>query len=363
MKKRLDTLTGARFTAIMVIVFSHFEFLSSGSFGDIYLKYIHNPTMGVDFFFMLSGFGMMMSSYNKDPDGKMRIGGIRELINYAVKHVRTIYPVYFLMLLVGIPYDIVASVTEYGKTCLYAVVVSLVRFLSCATLLQSATGFSGFSHGLNGVGWFLSTLFCIYLVSPIIMKMLKRVVGSNNNIALVILSFSIVCSCALAILFDAVEQNTRFDDLCYGSPYRRVFYVICGMLIAQIYRNTKYRFVCSEYFTLLLAMGWFFFRNSTVERVGMFVYAIDMVICASVLYVLAIGKGKISKFFETKRMVYLGKISVWIFITHYLIRLYVDLGIRLFEVRNTVISIIEVIVILGMTIRISILLDRQCGKV
>jgi peptidoglycan/LPS O-acetylase OafA/YrhL len=46
---------------IFVIVISHLEFLNNYSIGNVYQQYFHNPTLAVDFFFMLSGFGMMYS--------------------------------------------------------------------------------------------------------------------------------------------------------------------------------------------------------------------------------------------------------------------------------------------------------------
>ena len=104
-RQHIDSLTGARFFAIMIIVFSHFEFLRQyGQFGEVYWRYFHNATMGVDFFFMLSGFGMMLSSIRRDPYGLLPIGGIPGLINYGKRHIRKIYPVYVVFLLIGIPY-------------------------------------------------------------------------------------------------------------------------------------------------------------------------------------------------------------------------------------------------------------------
>lgn len=73
---RINTLTGARFAAIMLIVINHFEFLQQyGKLGELYQRYFHSATIGVDFFFMLSGFGMMLSSTNRDPNGTEFIGG------------------------------------------------------------------------------------------------------------------------------------------------------------------------------------------------------------------------------------------------------------------------------------------------
>lgn len=42
---RINTLTGARFAAIMLIVINHFEFLQQyGKLGELYQRYFHSAT-------------------------------------------------------------------------------------------------------------------------------------------------------------------------------------------------------------------------------------------------------------------------------------------------------------------------------
>lgn len=59
--KRVQSLEGLRGIMIFLIVLSHMEFLRRCSFGGTYDLYWHNPTLAVDYFFLLSGFGMMYS--------------------------------------------------------------------------------------------------------------------------------------------------------------------------------------------------------------------------------------------------------------------------------------------------------------
>ena len=228
--RKIDSLTGARFFAIIIIVFSHFEFFEKyGEFGKFYSSYLHNPTMGVDFFFMLSGFGMMYSSLFKDPNGNNPIGGVKGIINFGKKHIRKIYKFYVFSLLLGIPYYCLTC----GDSIVIGILKSAVYFTFDLTLLQSATGIMAFSHSLNGVCWFLSSLFCIYLFSPLILKFLKKHIKSIKS-ALTGILVSIVISFILLVIFKWIEERTIFDIISYVSPFRRVFYVIPGMLLAQI---------------------------------------------------------------------------------------------------------------------------------
>lgn len=357
-KTHINALTGARFFAIMVIVCSHFEFLYQYNIGNIYSLFFHNATMGVDFFFMLSGFGIMLSNIQKK--SKSKTNNIKSLLDFSWAHVSEIYPLYIITLLIGIPYYMLISIIEEGKSFFHTVIFSVVKFAACLTLLQSSTGMMCFSHSLNAVCWFLSTLFCIHLVSPIVMKYLKRIVRNMRTavIAIVIIIFSSYVS---AILFERIDKRTIFDALCYVSPYRRIFYVICGMIIAQMYTFHQ-KFMKSavlEYISIGSAMVWFFTRNSVSEHIGAFIYIVDMILCACVLYTLSFEKGKISRILASKTMVYLGNISIYIFITHYLIRMYVDFFVRQLSLESLTSAFVEIIVILGFTFLVSFILDRH----
>ena len=61
-------VNGWTFFAMLLIVTSHLEFLSRTEMGEFYDRFLHNPTLGVDYFFLLSGFGMMISDLQKDKD-------------------------------------------------------------------------------------------------------------------------------------------------------------------------------------------------------------------------------------------------------------------------------------------------------
>ena len=63
--KRIPQLEGLRFIMCLVIILSHLEFLANANdFGPIYRTYLHNPYLAVDFFFMISGFGMYLAPLN-----------------------------------------------------------------------------------------------------------------------------------------------------------------------------------------------------------------------------------------------------------------------------------------------------------
>lgn len=87
-----------------------------------------------------------------------------------------------------------------------------------------------------------------------------------------------------------------------------------------------------------------------------------MIVVACDLYAIAIRRGKISHLFETKPMIYLGNISMYIFITHYLIRMYVDFIVRMTGIGSLSVAICEVVIILLLTFVASSWLNKRNGK-
>lgn len=107
---KIDALTGFRFMAIMVIIISHLEFIGEyEKIGLFYKTYIHNATLGVDYFFMLSGFGMMLS-YQKKSNSPM-INGVKDCIMFAKKHVKK--NLYFIFDFNG-KYNSILYIYEYN---------------------------------------------------------------------------------------------------------------------------------------------------------------------------------------------------------------------------------------------------------
>lgn len=366
---QIDSLTGARFPAIMIIVFAHFEFLYQyGTFGEIFARYFRNGVPGADYFFALSGFGMMLSSMRKDPAGDQPVGGVRGSFRFAVNHIKKTYPLYVMLLLCALPHTFLSQYLKYGKTLLQALVHCLLYFSLDLTLLQSALGRSQFSHAIVPTFWFLSTLFCIYFMSPAIMRFLKRRVKTVGA-ALLGIAVCIVLACLLDALAMWIRERTIFDDFSHTSPYRRVFFVIPGMLLAQIYtrvldtpEDAQPRILAGgalEYVFIISTMVWFFLRNSLQETLGSTIFIVDMILAGGDLFALALGRGAFSRFFADRRMVYLGTISQYIYLSHYPVRMYLDAAVQALKLKSLAVGITEAVLMLALTFAISALLYRH----
>ena len=344
---RIQSLEGLRVIMLAIIVLSHFEFLENYTGGDIYMKFFHNATLGVDYFFMLSGFGLMASGKNPyDVHHK-----IRSSVNFAIERIKKIYPIYLFTLLFSLPY----IVMQGGN-----IVNIIIKFLISLTLFQSATGILAFSHSINGVGWFLSTLFIIYYLCPYMLQICKKIIQNKQNaVTFTIAIFMFVPG--ISLIFDYIETHTFFDDLRYGSPYIRVFYVFLGIIICQ---SLKYfdikKFTNSvwEGFVSILAIGWFSFRNSCGFNIGIN-KLIDIFICSVLLIIFSAEEGVISKFIGNRWILGINKWCMYIYLIHYPVRMYIDMLFKTMSLGNMwYIGILEVLLIIFVTMLISYVVHR-----
>ena len=233
--KKIQALDSIRFFMILLIVMSHFDSLNNfeNSYG-IYMAFRTLAGMAVDYFFILSGFGMMYSYIQKDQ--LLSLKPI-SLINYAITHVKKLYGLYFILLLICVPYDILSYFDSYGCIDVRCFAREILKLFFCVPLLQSSSGLIQLSCALNGVSWFLSTLFCIYLVSPILLSFLGKINRIKSiTIALVV---NILILVAVRELFLEIQNRTFFNSLVYCSPYCRIFYVTIGMIVAKIVVHLK----------------------------------------------------------------------------------------------------------------------------
>lgn len=337
-KSKIASFTGLRFIMIMVIVVSHFEFLGTfGSFGLFYTRFLHNATFAVDFFFLLSGFGMMLGNLTRTDGQNLRFPKISESLSYGIGHVKKIYPVYLATILFGLcahsAYAVYKSKFSFSFVCKMA-----IKMLINIPLLQSATGMSIFTHAFNGVTWFLSALFCIYLISPILMFCLRKISSSYLTDFLLLL-IDLAAIIILDILFGKIEmkfqningiENLSVNNLVYGSPYRRVFYVLTGMSLSMIFwrfknegKNLSEK-LCNmlEIVISFFAILYFFTRNSLPNSHFHYKYITDTVLCSLFILIFAFDGGCISHFLKKEKMQHLGNMAMYIFLIHYPIRIY-----------------------------------------
>ena len=365
--KKIVSFTGLRFIMMMTIVLSHFSFLEDlGKIGAFYSSHLQNGTLGVVFFFVLSGFGMMLGKMARlknphPPHTHHNSFFLKEGIIYGIRHVRQIYPVYMATIVIGFLVNLADGICQ-SESILNFLKRELVRFLVHIPLLQSATGMKYFAHAYNGVSWFLSTLFCIYLFSPLFMFCLCKFSKSYfSDMAFLLIEVLFIMG-ATYLLARLEKISLHFegiptvDYLVYASPYSRVFYVLSGMSLAKIFERLRcegnlpsFHFASFLEITVSFIFFVYFFVRNTLPLGRTYRHAIDILVILCFTIVFAFDRGCISHILGKATLQWLGKISMYIFLIHYPVTNYFGRIVDTFWKQTVFSAIVQIIIIISFT--------------
>ena len=105
-----------------------------------------------------------------------------------------------------------------------------------------------------------------------------------------------------------------------------------------------------------LVLAYFFMSNSLPNTQFYYKYLIDLFLCACFILIFSFDEGCISNYLKKPMMQKLGNIAMYIFLTHYLIRIYSSWFVDKFFGWTELTSILFIIFILAMTFVLSLLL-------
>ena len=352
--KRVRQLDGLRFIFCCVIIFSHFEFLEKSKyFSSIFLS-LKNPTMAVDYFFMLSGFGIFLGNFvNKS------VPTYNFSVKYALQKIRKIFPIYLFSLMLGMVY--VFATLNHGNP-FKRITGYLVLFIFDFSLLQSLVPNTNISHSINGVAWFLSCLYLSYMICPMFLKMANRVRSKKQAmISVIVVVITILVASEIAIYLENSNVSGIVNDLWYGHPFIRCWYLFLGMLAGYLYCNKSKEIngnICTA--VILVAIIYYFVRGM-LQINYCFIRLIDVSLCFSVLFFISISDNWIAKALSKDRIVRLGNDSMYFYLLHYPLRIVTDV---LFE-RYCILKIgeigyiLEIVIILGTMVLLTIILKNK----
>lgn len=285
---KISQITFTRFLAAMAIVISHFN-------KDLFLyniDYISNiflrANVGVSYFFILSGFIMIVAYHKKD-----RIG----YFDYYKNRFARIYPLYVLGLLLYL-------VTRYYNFSIYKGFLYLFGLQSWVP---------GEAMILNFPGWSISVEFLFYLIFPLLYNYFYS--KGNKSIWIVTISIWIITQ---------VFCNLYADSSYYQGPHTESHELLYYFPLMHI----------NEFLVGNLA-GLYFVRNSGQKNYDIPVIIIFAAILISLIFVplfyhnglmailfipliilISRNNGMLTKLFSLKPLEYLGEASYAVYITH-----------------------------------------------
>lgn len=288
---RLNSLTGLRAIAALVVFLAHMGIHDSTFLGRIFSGIADQGAIGVTFFFALSGFVLTWSSRSSDTKRA-----------FWRRRFARIYPAYFVALLVGV------AVTLVRGTAL-----DVGPFVASATLIQSWVPDADYFFSLNGVSWTLSCEAFFYLCFPFIIPMMLRL-SKERRRALQAAAFS--CMVATVIVGEVIGGSLGSWFILHFPVTRSMEFILGCTVAIDVIRGQFVRLPVVSASLIALAA----YLSS-----GVFNTAFSTTVIPIIPFVLLLGacadrdSAGGQTMFSGKTLVWLGQISYCFYLVHQMV--------------------------------------------
>ncbi|NIF05499.1 acyltransferase [Chryseobacterium sp. Tr-659] len=318
---KITQITFTRFLAAMAIVISHFNkdlFLYKINYiSTIFLK----ANVGVSYFFILSGFIMIVAYHQKDK--------IKYLDYYKNRFAR-IYPLYVLGLLLYL-------VTRYLNFSVYDCFLYLFG-------LQS--WLPGKAMILNFPGWSISVEFLFYLLFPVLYNYFYS--KGNKSIWVVTIIIWIVTQ-----VFSNLYENSSYYKGPHTESHEFLFYFplmhineflvgnLAGMFFIKNHKQQNYDIPVVIIFILILLLLIFvplLYHNGLMG-----------ILFIPLMILISRNNGVLTRIFSWKPLEYLGEASYAVYITHIPVLYILREILKKYQIGIDTIFWIYIVVLIGIS--------------
>lgn len=288
---RIEQLTFTRFLAAISIVIFHYGD-KSFLFNNEYVGFLfEQANIGVSYFFMLSGFVMIMAYGNQ--------AGIHP-VDYFKNRFFRIYPVYLLGLLLVFLGQVLTQTVDF-----------LGLFLNIF-MLQAWIPSKALS--CNAPGWSLSVEFLFYAVFPFLFNKGYRKINMKGLLLLIIL-FWILSQVIFQVFFSLYGHNelSIMKDILKYNPLMHLNEFLVGNVAGCFFirklkdKTGNYNLLILILITLVILALKFPFKLN-------FHNGLLAVFFIPLILFISLNNGSITKLFQKKPLVFLGEISYGIYI-------------------------------------------------
>lgn len=293
---KLEQLTFTRFIAAIMIVFHHYArgFFPFNTSPAHFI--VENSNLGVSYFYLLSGFVLVIAYGNKEK--------IIPAAFYTNRFAR-IFPLYlFSLLLILVSYIAAHQMNNYLGFALNVFVLQ-------AWYPPEATKF-------NAQTWSIGVEFFFYFVFPFLVRYVYKK-SKLRNVVMLSMVFWIITQ----ILFNYLLQtgydkglNTESHNLLYYFPPMHLSTFILGNLAGYYFLNKKKNLFAYHDGLLVLFFIILIFIMSGPTPVS-YHNGMMAIVFIPMILVLSEGKGRIARWFSKAPLVYLGEISYGVYILQY----------------------------------------------
>lgn len=312
---RVKSFQALRFLMISSIFFAHISFIMTNERAtSFFYRYLNNGVFGVTFFFMLSGFCLNLGYHdrlaNLDKDS---------YLSFVKRRIIKIYPIYIIMQTLYLITEIIKNpVIENVKQllCKYFISIPLLQMVIPSEKLQIS---------LNAVSWFLSILFLLYLIAPLVIMLAASVRDSirKNLIVLVVL----ILLYMTFILYSYGFLETDIGYFITRSFIMNMLVFSIGVFLSNIRLgkmvkpdSIKGKIFFSFLEILILGMTVMFYCSGTVIFSSWkFYYFLKLLLFVFLIFIFSYDGGVCSGIFSLKLFDILGNASFEFYLMHYFI--------------------------------------------
>lgn len=289
-----NQLTFTRFIAALLIVILHFAgnlFYIENDFIITLRKHLY---LGVDYFYVLSGFVMMIAYGDRDSINKKE---------YWINRVARVYPLHLFTLFLTFLISIFVSINylTYYK-------FNVPSFLANLTLVQA--WFPGYSLSWNVPSWSVSTEMFFYFVFPFVYHLFFRKLSVTKS-TIIIFIIWLLFQIGMNVYYFS-EQYGGYKSLdryfLYYNPILHVSTFFVGMWFGNYFRknNTKLNRNYDWHILILLILSSVLVYLASDLFIHNGLLAIPF---ALLILLVALNSGKLTQLFNHKWLIYLGEIS------------------------------------------------------
>lgn len=297
---RIEQLTFTRFLAAISIVVYHYGLNISPFNNESFSFLFKSANLGVGYFFILSGF-VMMIAYN----GKKSINTLEFYKNRFAR----IYPAYLLAILLILFYDKIALLrVDYEGLKL--------------NLLGIQAWFPGKALSINYPGWSLSVEFFFYAIFPFLFNYVytnsKYIKGGIIVIILIWIASQILLRWFVSSEYYKGVSTESFEFI-YFFPLMHLNQFLVGTLAGIVFiKKLQGKQKNYDWVIIIILLAIFLTLKYSTYNLQNGLFAILFI---PLIIMTALNSGKITSFFKIKPFVFLGEISFGIYIFQYPINL------------------------------------------
>lgn len=286
-----DALMGLRGVAALWVVGYHLRETVADMFPGVWLVPLSNGYLGVDLFFVLSGYSLTMSYAG-------RIDSLSAYGSFLRNRLARVYPLHVAILAALVGMALLA--TRLGIRLNHPEIYSTDYHLALNAVLLHAWGFE--EHvSWNVPSWTISALFFVYLFFPLFDRAARRVPGPLGQTTAIVLALGVVVLGLHALGHASLHVPTEHTLLRASGEF------FAGCLL---YRLQDGRRLSGSLGPSLLAAAVMFFAFSPYADWAMAWGA------ALLVGLLASHDGPLPRLLSRPSLVWLGSISFSVYLVH-----------------------------------------------